>query len=651
LVINLLVSVKGFLEKHLKTKARGNVCLVIGGGTMNRKLLIVMLMFVGVIAGAQTTSIRGTVVDPSQALIPGVTVQMENLGTGEKRTTITDEAGRFAFLGLSMGKVRITASLPGFQTWTREIELESGGAQLAITLNVASTATMVEVTSPVGAFSTQSSASVGYATGRGQRRNDLVDRGPRRMHTESYDYFEDNPFTHVSQQPRSTFAVDVDTASYTNVRRIINEGRLPPRDAVRIEEFVNYFKYEYAAPTGTHPVAIHAEVASAPWQPTHRLVRIGIRAKDVDLSARKSANLVFLIDVSGSMQDDAKLPLVQRSLHLLVDRLRDDDTVTMVVYAGSSGLALPPTKGDKKDDIHNAIDRLSAGGSTNGGEGIQLAYRMAAENYVPGGINRVILATDGDFNVGVTNEGDLVRLVQQKAQSGVFLTVLGYGIGNYKDSTLEKLADKGHGNYAYIDTINEAKRVLVEQLSGTLLTVAKDVKLQVEFNPSELEAYRLIGYENRILADADFDNDKKQGGDMGASHNVTALFEVVPKGIAFEGQTTRPLKYQKDARLESARKGEFLTVSLRYKMPEGNRSSLLEKTAVNSGTTFENASADFRFAASVASFGMLLRDSPHKGASTMENALKMAADSTAHDPARAEFVELVRKASLLYSSR
>ncbi|HLQ76451.1 MAG TPA: YfbK domain-containing protein, partial [Terriglobia bacterium] len=384
---------------------------------------------------------------------------------------------------------------------------------------------------------------------------------------------------------------------------------------------------------------------SAFWEPKHKLVRIGIRAKDVDLSARSRANLVFLIDVSGSMMEPAKLPLVQSSLHLLVDQLREDDAVTMVVYAGTSGLVLPATKGTQKKDIHKAIDRLVAGGSTNGGEGIQLAYRMATENFVPGGINRVILATDGDFNVGITNEGDLVRLIQQQAQSGVFLTVLGFGIGNYNDSTLEKLADKGHGNYGYIDTIAEAKRALVDQLTGNLMTVAKDVKLQIEFNPAEVEAYRLIGYENRLLAEADFRNDKKDGGDMGAGHNVTAIFEIVPKGGTFDGAEVGPLKYQKPSQLQRAPKGELLTVSLRYKLPENSQSVLIDTPIMNSTAAFENASADFRFAASVAAFGMLVRESPNRGNASIEDVIRIAENSSGSESARTEFVGLARKAA------
>jgi Ca-activated chloride channel homolog len=606
---------------------------------MNRKLLpILLLLLLEVVAGAQNTSIHGIVTDTTRALIPGVTIQLENLDTGEKRTTVSDAAGAFSLVGLSPGKVRVTATLPGFVTWKQEFVLGLQGAQLSVTLKIGSAGTTVEVTA--------SSGSTGSTGGGGGRiKPPEPYRGPSPMNTESYSFLDENPFTQVLSKPRSTFAVDVDTASYANVRRFLSGGNLPPKDAVRIEELMNYFKYDYAVPNGIHPVAIHTEVASPFWAPRHKLVRIGIRARDVDLSARSRANLVFLIDVFGSMMEPNKLPLVQASLHLLVDQLRDDDAVTMVVYAGNSGLVLPPTDGTHKKEIHKAIDRLEAGGSTNGGAGIELAYRKASENFVPGGINRVILATDGDFNVGVTSEGDLVRLIQQKAQSGVFLTVLGFGIGNYNDSTLEKLADKGHGNYAYIDTIAEARRTLVDQLTGNLMTVARDVKLQVEFNPAEVEAYRLIGYENRVLQDADFKNDKKDGGDMGAGHNVTAMFEIIPKASTNEPPEVDALKYQKQGQLVRAPKGELLTVSLRYKLPENTESVLLQIPAVNSGTAFGDASADFRFAASVAAFGMLLRDSPNRGTATIEDVLKIAAGSSGTDSARVEFVGLARKAA------
>jgi Ca-activated chloride channel family protein len=620
---------------------------------MNRTLFVTVLLIFQLVAVAQTASIRGTVVDQSKALIPGVTIQLEHLDRGEKLTTITDASGRFTFFGVSPGNVRVTASLPGFQSKTYTVNIGASGATLDFMLQVAGVNTQVEVSISTPSILTTSASSVGQATRSGTetRQRRAVGTGARRMNTESYDHIDENPLTRVSTEPRSTFAIDVDTASYSNVRRFINSGGIPPKDAVRIEELVNYFKYDYAAPTGPHPVAIHTEVAAALWEPRHRLVRIGIRARDVDLHARSRANLVFLVDVSGSMGEENKLPLVQRSLRLLVDQLRDDDTVSMVVYAGATGLAVPPTPGVRKREIHEAIDRLQSGGSTNGGAGIQLAYKLATENFVTGGINRVILATDGDFNVGITNQGDLVRLIQQQAKSGVFLTVLGFGIGNYKDSTLEKLADKGNGNYAYIDTFAEARRVFVDQLTGNLMTVAKDVKLQIEFNPAEVEAYRLIGYESRLLADADFNDDTKDGGDMGAAHNVTAFYEVVLKGTPFEGADAGSLKYQKRPQLERAPKGELLTVSLRYKQPHGSKSTLLEVPARNSTAAFDAASADFQFAASVAAFGMLLRDSANRGQTSIEDVLKVAEASAGEDPARSEFIELARKASLRLQSK
>jgi len=360
-------------------------------------------------------------------------------------------------------------------------------------------------------------------------------------------------------------------------------------------------------------------------------------------------NLVFLIDVSGSMADDAKLPLVRRSLHLLVDQLKNEDRVAMVVYAGSSGLVLPPTAGNDKDMIHSAIERLNAGGSTNGGEGIRLAYEVARRSFIADGMNRVILATDGDFNVGVTNEGELVRLIEKNAASGVFLSVLGYGMGNYKDSTLEKLADKGHGNYAYIDTFSEAKRVLVEQMASTLLTVAKDVKLQIEFNPGEVQAYRLLGYENRLLADEDFNDDAKQGGDIGAGQVVTAFYEIVPKGVAVGSSTADPLKYQEPMKARKTPKGELLTVSLRYKTPRGRTSSLIRAVVPDTGTRLDRATADFRFASCVAAFGMLLRDSPYKGSATFDSVLQVADDAVREKPSKygTEFLELVARARAL----
>jgi Ca-activated chloride channel homolog len=465
--------------------------------------------------------------------------------------------------------------------------------------------------------------------------------------TEAYDRIYDNEFKAVAQDPLSTFSIDVDTASYANVRRFLSHGQLPPKDAVRIEEMVNYFPYNYAPPAGDKPFAVHVEVAGCPWHKEHRLVRVGLKGKEIDPRQRPPCNLVFLIDVSGSMQPENRLPLVKRSLKLLVEQLTERDRIALVVYAGTSGLVLPSTPCGDKAPVLAALDRLEAGGSTNGGAGIELAYRVAAQHFIPGGSNRVILATDGDFNVGVTDRGSLVRLVEEKAKTKVFLTVLGFGMGNLKDATMEQLADKGHGNYAYIDTLGEARKVLVEQASGTLVTIAKDVKVQVEFNPAKAAGYRLIGYENRVLAHQDFNDDKKDAGDIGAGHTVTALYEVVPAGQPLDVPAVDPLKYRKPAEVkEGAADGELLTVKLRYKEPDGDQSELLQVPVTDSGASAERASADFRFAAAVAAFGMLLRDSPHKGSAGYAAVRELAGDARNFDPNahRAEFLKLVEAA-------
>jgi len=477
---------------------------------------------------------------------------------------------------------------------------------------------------------------------------DRVDRP--QFNKEAYDFISDNAFVRVTQDPLATFSIDVDTASYANIRRFLSMNQLPPKDSVRIEEMINYFSYDYTSPTGRNPIAAYTEVAAAPWNPQHRLVRIGIKGKDVDVAKRPPSNLVFLVDVSGSMATPEKLPMLKSAMKLMVERLGEGDHVAIVTYAGASGVHLRSTSGDKKEVINSAIDSLNSGGSTNGGAGILLAYETATANFIRGGTNRVILATDGDFNVGITNQGDLIRLIEEKAKSGVFLSVLGFGMGNYKDSTLEKLADKGNGNYAYIDTMNEARKVLVEEMTGTLLTIAKDVKIQVEFNPAEVNAYRLIGYENRALQHQDFNDDKKDAGDMGAGQTVTALFEVVPRGVEVAISAVDQLKYQErvlDTR--RAANGEILNVRIRYKDPDGNTSQLMETPVIDRRTAFNNASTDFRFAAAVASFGMVLRDSAHKGQSTMDSVIEIAEKSRGADKSgyRDEFVQLVRKARAL----
>jgi len=476
-----------------------------------------------------------------------------------------------------------------------------------------------------------------------------------RVNTASYAPITDNPFLRVSQEPLSTFSSDVDTASYANLRRFINQNQLPPAAAVRIEEMINYFPYDYAQPSGRDPIGASMEIASAPWSPTHRLVRIGIKARDIDARRRPSSNLVFLIDVSGSMQPQERLPLIKNGLKMLVGSLTENDHVSLVVYASASGVVLPSTGGNRKDLINAAIDRLEAGGSTNGGAGIQQAYQIATANFIPGGVNRVILATDGDFNVGVTNQNDLTRLIQERAKSGVFLSVLGVGTDNLKDSTMERLADTGNGNYAYLDSLNEAYKVLVEQMSGTLVTVAKDVKLQVEFNPARVEAYRLIGYENRLLANPDFNNDRKDAGDMGAGHTVTALYEIIPRGGAVPGPDIDPLKYQTPAASSAPAprpvnsSPETLTLKIRYKDPDGTESKLLSLPLTDREGTFAKAGADFRFAASVAEFGMILRNSPYRGKASVGEVIENAQASKGSDRNgyRQEFIQLVQRARSL----
>jgi Ca-activated chloride channel family protein len=473
------------------------------------------------------------------------------------------------------------------------------------------------------------------------------------FNTEAYAHNADNLFKQVADSPLSTFSIDVDTASYSNVRRFLRDGQRPPIDAVRIEELINYFRYDYAQPDASAPFAVSTEVASAPWKQGHRLVRIGLRARDIAQADVPARNLVFLIDVSGSMQTPDKLPLLKRGLAMLIRQLRTQDRLAMVVYAGASGLVLPPTRGNEQDRMLEALAALEAGGSTNGAAGIELAYQVAAQQFVRGGVNRVILATDGDFNVGVTSEGELTRLIEEKRKSGVFLTVLGFGTGNLKDATMEALADKGNGHYAYIDSIEEARKVLVREAGSTLVTLAKDVKLQIEWNPARVASYRLIGYENRVLRDRDFNDDTKDAGEIGAGHTVTALYEVVPKGdFAAPPPEVDPLKYQSERGLSNAAaSSELLTVKLRYKRPDADRSVLFSHVVRDGGATIEQASADFRWAAAVAGFGMLLRQSEQRGDASFALVRKLARSAIGADAGgdRREMLELVDRAEALVS--
>ena len=461
---------------------------------------------------------------------------------------------------------------------------------------------------------------------------------------ESYDSVAENPFKLSRDDALSTFSIDVDTASYANVRRFLNAGQLPPPGAVRIEELINYFRYDYPQPTGGAPFSVTADVATCPWKQGHLLARIGLRGREVHVLERPASNLVFLIDVSGSMADENKLPLVIRSLRMLIEQLDARDRVAMAVYAGASGLVLDSTLGSNKSALAAALDSLQSGGSTNGGAGIELAYATAREHFVQGGTNRVILCTDGDFNVGVTSQDELVRLIERERESGVFLSVLGFGMGNLKDSTMEKLADKGNGNYAYIDSQNEARKVLVEELGSTLVTIAKDVKIQIEFNPAAVQAWRLIGYENRVLAHQDFNDDRKDAGEIGAGHTVTALYEIVPAGVAFAAPSVDESRYQEPRDTPATAFGdELMFVKLRYKDPEGSESKLLSTAVRNSRVEFDSAPTDFRFATGVAAFGMRLRNSSYVADMPFEWIHNTVMKSLGRDESgyRREFLSLV----------
>ena len=469
-----------------------------------------------------------------------------------------------------------------------------------------------------------------------------------RMKGERYAEIDENPFLETARAPLSTFSIDVDTASYANVRRYLNDGMLPPADAVRIEELINYFEYDYPQPIGGAPFSVNTEAAACPWNQKHKIVQIGLQGKKIALDNVPPSNLVFLIDVSGSMNEPRKLPLLKDALRILVNQLSNKDRVSIVVYAGSSGMVLPSTQADNKGEILNALENLQAGGSTNGGQGIQLAYRVAQENFIRDGNNRVILATDGDFNVGLSGDDELARFIEGKRQSGVYLSVLGFGSGNLNDSMMEKLADKGNGNYSYIDSQEEARKALGQQIAGTLYTIAKDVKIQVEFNPAKVAGYRLIGYENRLLAARDFNDDRKDAGEIGAGHSVTALYEIVPAGERIENDGIE-LKYSKTEPASTDFSNELMTVKLRYKEPNETESKLLTTGLLDRNTSIESASDNLRFASAVAEFGLLLRDSRYKGNASFSGTQSLANSALGSDlkSYRSDFLNLIGKAGAL----
>ena len=615
--------------------------------------------------------IAGTIRDETGAPIANAQV----LVVGTSLTATSDKGGAYLLAKVPVGRVSIRAQFVGYRpmqvenvvvragrTTTQDIVLEATAVQISELVVVEAAQPLVprdEVTSrqrisgeytdrlPVAPPNGLEEASV--STGRSAAALGNAAGHREAWNTENYARIYDNRFLAARANPLSTFAIDVDRASYGNVRRFLEQGARPPADAVRIEELINYFPYAYPEPRGEHPFSVVTEVMDAPWHEGHRLVRIGLQARRIPVAELPPSNLVFLIDVSGSMQPANKLPLVKRSLGLLVDQLRPQDRVAIVVYAGSAGMVLPSTPGTDKARIREALDRLGAGGSTAGAAGIRLAYDVAREHHVPGGTNRVVLATDGDFNVGTSSDGELVRLIEEKREQGTFLTVLGFGYGNLKDSKLEGLADKGNGNYAYVDDLLEAQKVLVHEMGGTLVTVAKDVKIQVEFNPAQVQAYRLIGYENRLLAKEDFDDDTKDGGEMGAGHSVTALYEIVPAGVRTDIAITQDsLRYQQASLSETARHGdELLLVKLRYKDPDGSRSRLMVHPvgAESGGET----SGDLSFAAAVSAFGMLLRNSEFRGTASWSQVLELARAGRGEDRSgyRGEFLRLAELAAQL----
>lgn len=604
--------------------------------------------------------IHGIVTDSAGSPVPGAAVEVLQDG-GFLRRVVSAHDGTFVVKGLASGTYTLAVTLAGFTPEHRTVTLSrERGLRETFTLTIGAVADAVRLESksmaPAGAIGgvvgglpspppapvRAGGNLVGMGTGQGYGQL------PRGYNREGYAHVERNSFRLVKHEPLSTFAADVDTASYANVRRFLHEGRLPPEGAVRIEEMVNYFRFNYDAPKN-EPIKLTTEVGACPWEPKHKLVLLGLKTTQVDAEDIPGRSFVFLLDVSGSMQPSDRLPLVQAGMRMFVDTLQPSDRVAIVTYAGSSGVALPPTTAANRDRIHQAIRELRAGGSTNGASGIRLAYQLARDQFVKGGVNRVILATDGDFNVGVTSDSELVKLIEDERKSGVFLSVLGVGRGNLQDAKMEHLADKGNGNYAYLDSLLEARRVLVNEAASTLHTVAKDVKIQIEFNPNEVAAYRLVGYENRLLNNEDFNDDTKDAGEMGAGHTVTALYEIVPKGVEppaanGAGPAVNPLVYQTE-RIETPRagRGELLTFSVRYKKPDGDKSALVTTTARSAAS----GARHLPFASAVAEFAMLLRGDLQADAARWQRVADRARAAKADDVDgyRSELARLIELAS------
>ena len=602
-------------------------------------LVAIMMLSFGFTA-PQSRTITGKVTSVDDAGgMPGVNVVLKGTSNG----SVTDAYGNYS-ITVPVSGGTLVFSFIGYVS--QEIKI--------------GTPTIINVVMAVDQRSLNEVVVMGYATKSGRKDRmshkaeskmmyaEAEDSYQQPFNTEEYDAVNENIFHEALKNPLSTFSIDVDAASYSNVRRFINNGQRPPKDAVRIEEMVNYFDYTYQQPKGDDPFSLITEISTAPWNPNHRLVHIGLQGKKISTEKLPPSNLVFLIDVSGSMNEPNKLPLLKTSFKMLVEQLRPQDHVAIVVYAGAAGLVLEPTSGDEKKRIFEALDRLEAGGSTAGGAGINLAYAVAKQHFKANGNNRVILATDGDFNVGESSNASMERLIEQKRNGGIFLTVLGFGMGNYKDSKMEILADKGNGNYAYIDNISESRKVLVNEFGGTLFTIAKDVKLQIEFNPAKVKAYRLIGYENRMLKSEDFNNDKKDAGELGSGHTVTALYEIIPVGVESEFFKIDPLKYQKSKVERSAENSnELMTIKLRYKKPDQDISKLIVHPLVDTNTTLASTSENFRWSASVAAFGMLLRESEYVKNFNYDQVVQLAQGAKGGDVEgyRIEFINIVKSFS------
>lgn len=630
---------------------------------------LALCMFILVVAFTYTNrfAVKGKITDEKGVAISGASVVLKGSTTG----TSTNSTGEFS-IEVPGVKTKLVISAIGFETKEVVVKDEK---EIVIVLKrqsenlqeVVITGYGTQLQGAAAGIRIRGMASTKYTPPMIAHDYEVVDFNQigvydkkmnvpgdsnKEYNREGYDRIVENRFLKATENPLSTFSIDVDAASYSNVRRMLNNNQLPPAGAVRIEELINYFSYKYPQPTGADPFSINTEIANCPWNEEHRIVSIGLQGKKIPVDNLPPSNLTFLIDVSGSMEEENKLPLVKASLKLLTEQLREQDKVSIVVYAGRAGLVLPPTSGSQKATIKNGLEQLQAGGSTAGGQGIQLAYKTARENFVKEGNNRVILCTDGDFNVGVSSDDELERLIENERKSGIFLTVLGYGTGNYQDAKMQKLADKGNGNHAYIDNQNEAKKVLVNEFGGTLFTIAKDVKLQVEFNPAKVQGYRLIGYENRMLAKEDFNNDKKDAGELGSGHTVTALYEIIPAGVKSSVlDSVDQLRYQKPVKqkVETAFNGELINIKLRYKQPDGEVSKLLQHPVIDHNTAISEASDNLRFAAAVAQFGMLLRNSAYKANSTFAKVVQLASEALESDTEgyRKEFLELVKKAQKL----